>query len=270
MERPFVIIGGQRCATGWLSRCLSEHPEIFVAGDELRLFENNYDINRDWCAAIKEYPGYRGELVFGEKTANYLADPNAANRIYHHVPQMRMIAILRDPVDRMLSQFRLSKKQSGILSLENLLSDEAFWESMITRGQYATHLKRFLTLFPKEQVKAVFYEDMERDPEVFIQDILDFLEVDVTYSPHSTWLRSKPSSIESVKVLSRILARIFLHRRSPFRKFYSEFVPLRKQYIEPEVISMCCDQLTDEMAELEEILGRSLNFWRCNRNGGKQ
>ena len=71
MEQPFLIIGGQRCSTGWLSRCVGEHPEIFVAGDELRLFERNYNPESNWLVAIKHFKGYEKQRVFGEKTANY-------------------------------------------------------------------------------------------------------------------------------------------------------------------------------------------------------
>ena len=265
IAQPFTIIGGQRCATGWLSRCISEHPEIFVAGDELRIFERNYNPERDWCKAIKAYPNYRGERVFGEKTANYLTDLQAAERIRRHVPTMRMIAILRDPVERMVSQFRMSKKQAGPLSLKDFTRDESFWENMIDRGRYASHLRRFYALFPHDQVKVVIYEDRKQDPFSFIQDIFRYLGVDDTVRPFSANLRTKPSSTEGAHVLRNLVARLCLHRRSPLRQLYSRLMPLQTQEFDSELIAVCRDRLGDEVTALEELLGRSLKHWQCHQ-----
>ena len=265
IKKEFVIIGGQRCATGWLSKCISEHPQIFMSQDEARLFERNYRREISWGDQITQMSSYSGQKIIGEKTANYLTDQFAANRIYNYSPNMHIIAILRDPVDRIISQYRY--RTSEPLTLSKLRENTIFWEDMLDRSRYAYHLKRFYALFPPEQIKVVFYEDGNISNDKFstinlIKDIYDFLGVNTEFEPTSLFFRTKPSSNDQHHLLRLFLVRALISSRFPFRKYFSKLSPVLENECDSEIVQAIAHELRSDLIELQHLLGQSLKNWR--------
>ena len=102
----FLIIGAVRCATGWISQCLREHPDIFMASDETHFFDENYEKGLDWWEQIY-FDTWKSEKAVGEKTANYIFEPSVPARIASFSSDVKLICCLRDPIDRMYSHYVL-------------------------------------------------------------------------------------------------------------------------------------------------------------------
>ena len=101
----FVIIGAQKCATRWLRINLGQHPQIFTARSEMHFWNNGHRVERlgyEWYR--DQFEGWRGEPIVGEATPGYMFwrhQPELdAKRIHDQRPDVRVIAILRNPVDR--------------------------------------------------------------------------------------------------------------------------------------------------------------------------
>src|SRR5690349_3233083 len=100
----FLIIGAQKSATRWLRMNLGEHPDVFAASREIEFF-NSKRFERDgvdWYRA--QFDGWSGERIVGDATPGYMFwrhRPDVmAERMHETVPDVRLIAILRNPVDR--------------------------------------------------------------------------------------------------------------------------------------------------------------------------
>ena len=101
----FVIIGAQKSATRWLRTNLGEHPDIFAARSEMHFWNNGHRVRKLGIEHYAEqFEGWRGERIVGEATPGYMIWRHhpalVAQRIDEHLPDVRLIAILRNPIDR--------------------------------------------------------------------------------------------------------------------------------------------------------------------------
>ena len=102
----FLIIGAKRCGTTSTYSYLVQHPRIMAAWrKEVHFFDNarKYPRGEPWYRA--HFPRARPGLISGEATPEYMFRPDATARMARHVPGARLIALLRNPVDRTVSQY---------------------------------------------------------------------------------------------------------------------------------------------------------------------
>src|SRR5690606_33439746 len=100
----FLVIGAARSGSTWISRNLARHPDVFIPKEkELHFFDQRYE------EGIEAYRAYvraaTAEKAIGEATPAYLHTPAAAARIRAHLPDVKLIACLRDPIDRLYSRY---------------------------------------------------------------------------------------------------------------------------------------------------------------------
>ena len=186
-----IVIGGQRCGSTSLHKLLASHPQISMiqpARPEPKLFfGRNYSARLD--AHEREHPVAAGRLS-GEKSAGYLESPLAASRIADRYPEARIIAILRDPIARAVSNYWYTRS-NGLepLSLTDALTTEAEHRSYdaaaisaspyhyLRRGRYRDHLDRYVERFPRRSVHVVILEDLTTRPGA-AAELFDFLDRD--------------------------------------------------------------------------------------------
>jgi hypothetical protein len=176
----FIGIGAQKSGTSWVYACLYEHPEVCAPIKEIHFFSRpRFSEGRGWyehhfasCAPGKKQ---------GEFSTSYLYSKDAPERIHAFYPSAKIIAILRNPIDRAYSQYRNSIKAGEIpetISFERFLKDEP---SAIEQGRYYEQLSRYDALFPSEQMLVLIYEDMRKDPVSFMRRIYTFLGIDSSF-----------------------------------------------------------------------------------------
>jgi Sulfotransferase domain len=179
----FIIAGAPRSGTTWLYVLAQRHPQIAMAqpmAPEPKFFL----VDELWQRGIDYYSTTWFDTlpvgrVIGEKSTNYLESPEAAERIYRVLPRVKLIFVLRDPVDRAYSNY-LWSRQNGFEdeTFERALALEEQRERNLTpqmryarphayfsRGLYAEHLVRFFARFPREQILVLRYEDIVGRPE---------------------------------------------------------------------------------------------------------
>jgi len=158
MKDPdFIIIGAQKAGTTTLYDLICQHPKIHYGTKELHFFDWAYHKGLDYYRSC--FP--LGSIA-GEATPNYMYDKEAIKRIKKHLPNVLLIVIIRDPVDRFLSQARMEYNRGRRITNEKLMME------MFDRGDYSfqlakcTGMKTLLLKFedlisnPQETVNKVY------------------------------------------------------------------------------------------------------------------
>lgn len=205
----FLIIGGQRCGTTSLAAYLREHPAIVPAfTKEVHYFNLNYYKGLGWyrarfatrlaCDLRARAIGRRP--ITGEATADYFTHPGCPARVAATLPHVRLILLLRDPVNRSYSHYQ-QKLRSGREWLsfpeaierepERLAGERERLErdpcyrglryqlySYVTRGHYRDWIDEWLRYFPRERLLVLRSESFFADPGETLRRIADFLEID--------------------------------------------------------------------------------------------
>ncbi len=201
----FLIIGAGKCGTTSLYNYLIQHPNISAA----KFKELNY-FGRRWTKFYRPnfptifskffFKRFQKELLItGEASPYYLINPLVANEVRKKIPSIKIIILLRNPVDRAFSQYNQWKK-TGIethtfedaIKLEKIKNKKE-WEnyidddspgsrshvrfSYLAGGLYYEQIKNWMSVFPKEQFLILKAEDFFSEPSKIFSQILDFLEV---------------------------------------------------------------------------------------------
>jgi hypothetical protein len=235
----FLVLGAQKAGTTALYAYLRRHPQITgPSWKEVSYFDRHYARGEGWYRG--NFPNLartRGKLV-GEASPSYLFHPLAPERVRTLVPGVRLVALVRNPVDRALSHYhhevalgrerlsfeealdaeeeRLRGEEERLRSDPRYFSREWWSHTYQARGRYAEQLERWLAVFPREQLLIVPSEDLGADPEAAHGTVLDFLGA----SPHrlESYPRVYEREYEPMKPETR--ERLATEFREPNRRLY--------------------------------------------------
>ena len=250
-EPTFLICGGQRCGTTTLWHLLNEHPEVFIAqpvNPEPKYFLDAPDNPaRDYES--RYFSDTRNAVAVGEKSTSYFEDPRVPERIAGTYPEVKLVFMLRHPVERAVSNY--------LFSVMNGLETRSFEDAIVAadkpetptsvvktvspfayveRSRYAERLAPFQNLFPSSQMMFSCFDDLVDHPSELCSQLFEFLHVDPQFVPpligsvtHAgpTWepimsrrtLDSLLASFESCNdVLSKLLQRDLSHWNEPTQK----------------------------------------------------
>jgi hypothetical protein len=176
----FLGIGAQKAGTTWLWENLRRHPGVFVPErKELHYWDNK------WERPLAYYAGRFAEgagRVRGEITPAYGILPAERIRFIHRLlPDLRLVLLLRNPVDRAWSQLAMELGREG-RKPEEVPADElvafASSERALRRGDYTAILERWLAVFPEEQLLVGFFEEIREQPRALLRRVFEHLGVD--------------------------------------------------------------------------------------------
>jgi hypothetical protein len=204
----FLIIGTQRGGTTSLYNYLIARPGVGAAMvKELHFFDKKFNKGLLWYRAHfpssiqKNYYQFthRQAFVTGEASAYYLFHPHAPERVAKALPHVKLIVMLRNPVDRAYSQYnfevdlgretlsfedaidreeeRIGKEREKMLQDENYISFDYSRYSYLARGIYVDQLQTWMKLFPKEQFLMLKSEDFYADPVEALEYTSKFLNL---------------------------------------------------------------------------------------------
>jgi hypothetical protein len=207
MLPDWLVIGAQRSGTSSLYEYIANHPLVGrSAVEEVHYFDRHYQKGIEWYRG--HFParlrmkiatlGGEGTPSTGQSTPNYMAHPLAPRRIAEMLPVVRLIALLRNPVDRAYSHFHherdrghepLSTFEEALQAeparmkdeLGKIMRDDGYCSfpqhhfSYVMRGFYAGQLERLFTLFPRERVLVLCSEHLLNDPTTVYARVLQFL-----------------------------------------------------------------------------------------------
>ncbi|MEP4486530.1 MAG: sulfotransferase [Halioglobus sp.] len=201
----FVIIGAQKCATTALFELLREHSDIAMPLEKEVPFFTEQDCSAEnWKAFSNQYYGAQSkDKLWGKATPQYMSDPYVPQRLYNLMPDTKLVAILRDPVERTYSHYQMGRRRAtedntfedAITQL--LASDcdqvpalpshldgyESESDFYIRWSEYGRVLSNYLRYFDEGQLLVLYTEDLEQHPEATLDRLLAFLELSPGYRP---------------------------------------------------------------------------------------
>jgi hypothetical protein len=246
----FLVIGAGKSGTTSLYHYLRQHPDVFMSpvkepnffaaeGGKISYTGPNGETmsrpaNPGAVTDMEDYralfAGVSGEKAVGEATPQYLYAPEAPARIKRYVPDAKLVAVLRNPVERAYSAFlhrtRLGREPltdfSEALREEEKRMREGWGLSFHykNKGFYYAQLSRYIDLFGPERIRVYLYEDLKADPAGVSQDIFRFLEVDDAFVPDAS-VSYNTAGVPKSGIVSALVKRagpaIFLRKRLPLR-----------------------------------------------------
>jgi len=210
----FIGIGAQKSGTTWIAQCLKEHPQICTPlKKELHFFDKPYNYRKgiDFYASFFDHYS-EGELK-GEFSPGYLYYEHSAFRINEYFPNVKLIACLRNPIERAYSHYR-SASGRGRMSVYKSFEDAVQKNPILTdKSFYYLQLKRFYDLFPEENILVLIYDDLKKDPIKFMKTVYSFLDVDDNFIAPSAEKRigatGKNKSTGKIPFLDSALHRVW-------------------------------------------------------------
>lgn len=266
----FLYIGTSKAGSTWLFNALASHPDVFLASSKgLYYFDAHFDRGQDWY--LDHFRGSDDVRSRGEVSHSYLSSPDAPLRIAAVAPRARLLVSLREPVDRAFSDYLdLVKNQQYEGPFEGAL--EAY-PRLLDRGRYATHLRRYLEVFPREQLLVQLFDDLRRDPQAYADEVYDFLGVRRQVLPPSELRSRMPAGVPrsrtaatAAKSTSELVKRLGLRRlRSRVKRSTRLRQALYRPYtddrptLDPAIAARLREGFAQEIAELDGLLGVSVS-----------
>lgn len=202
----FLIIGAGKSGTTSLDNYLRQHPALFMApvkepnffGYELSTeedFSDDPDELKNYRYSVTDLDSYLhlfeaaevGQLK-GETSNSYLYQADAPARIKHYNPDVKLIAVLRQPAKRLWSRYLHLCRDNRMPSAHfaDCLDRNSIWwkrHDLISEGFYFKNLSRFYEAFPASQIRVYLLEELNHSGDQVLQDIFEFLGVDTSVKP---------------------------------------------------------------------------------------
>lgn len=202
----YLIVGAQRCGTTTLQDLISSHPQVRAPflRKGIHYFDTGFQRGESWYRSQFPYRRH-GDRITGEASPYYLYHPLVPGRVAALMPDVKIIALLRDPVDRAISHYKhevrrgfeqleleeaMQQEEARLAGEEDrMASDPAYFSfthqhfSYQARGLYADQLQRYRHYFPSASILAVESEALWTDPEPVLKSVFDFLDLEPWMPP---------------------------------------------------------------------------------------
>lgn len=288
----FIGIGAPRCATTWIYYCLKEHPEICMSEPKETCFFLRKDIG---FISYKSYFKHcRQEKIKGEFTPMYMYHSEVIEKIKKHNPQVKLICSLRNPVERVWSDY-LQSYPPALRKRYPFKQVVKEIDSFIKGSLYYSSLKKYFEQFPRENILVLIYEEIKSNPLQFCQEIYRFLGAKDNFVPSSLnkkYLESQKEKIKHAFFRNRaaIIRHFFQKRKSNFlvKPIYQFLVKsgiavytLRKinrlssqknelsipevrekEKMDAQIRNYLKDVFNEEVQKLEKLINKDLSFWQ--------
>ncbi len=291
----FVIIGAQKAGSSYLMRSLAAHPDVFMPVREIAYFEDpDYEQKSfAWFESHFERAGHRRAVGF--KRPSLLGRAECALRLRELVPDVRVIATLRNPIERAVSSyFHLMK--NGLIPVEPIehglraildgrrATQWPMARTVITWGLYHEHLSRWFKYFSRAQFHIVIYDDLQDDRRQTVRRVYEFLDIEPSFEATDIPEIANPSVYSMARQrilcwmrplqsrLTRDRASVVPHggligsRLRNLSKAFDSAVLARaftakRPSLSSELHERLADQFRADVSSLEGLLHRDLSHW---------
>lgn len=294
----FLIIGAAKSGTTALYHYLGQHPEVFLSpiketnffaqkGNKVH-YNGPMDNSITHKKTITDIVNYKNQFInvfdekaIGEICPSYLYFEDAAKNIKEHIPEVKIIAILREPVSRAFSAWvHLTRDRREYLSFSDAIADEhrrikENWAEIwhyAEEGKYYNQLKRYYDIFPNDNIKVIIYEDFKKNPLTVYKEISDFIGVNSSFEPnmnvkHNTGSLSRNRFLTHLFMKPNIFKTFFRNIFPLFIRKKIELILFRSNLISvPSLSKENKKQLKllfyEDVRKLEELLNIELNGWK--------
>jgi hypothetical protein len=301
----FLVVGAQRSGTTSLRSYLADHPGVVLSrSKEAPFFSHDPTYRRGLDAYLRrEFPRKAKDAKRGTVTPQYLAggvfeaDPETTRdappervvpaRIREQLPRVRILAVLRDPVERLLSHYRLNlwrgwerrslaemvREELGPAALADARRHPADLTGYVVRGEYGRILGPYFELFDREQLWIGFSAALEDEPRRFMRDAFAHIGVATEYEPRNLgrrYHRSGETWIGGSLLRKATWRRLIGGKRLPpdqpvWRRFVGgrSMAPSRLQELSeptPELVAELRNHYEEDRSRLESLLSHPVQW----------
>jgi len=268
-QPSFLVIGAVKAATTWIQMRLQDNPSVFLPDPEPHYFSTGFHLGEAHYRSFFEtrHPIAR---VIGEKSADYLAHPQAAQRIAAMLPQARLVVQLRNPVDRAYSDYKMLYRRGTVTGPPEryLSSTDNRFARFLDDGLYARHLLRWLDHFPREQILVYRYEDIASRPREIVEAVSAHIGVEPVFRAEMAHHRDNNSRAAILPLAVRRALAPIKGAVRPLRGtalFENARALLAREIVYPPLTASGRERLVDfytrDIELLETISGLDLSLW---------
>lgn len=297
----FLIIGANKAGTTSLYRYLNQHPQVYMSPVKEPMFftldgnlpdrnEPSHQITlKEAVSNIEDYralfQNVSDQRAIGEASTSYLHCPWSAENIKRYIPDVKLIAILRDPIQRAYSNYlmyvrwgleTLSFAQAVRKEENRIRNDYPMGWHYVRLGFYYEPLKHYFDLFDPAQIRVYLYEDWNIKPAEVIKDIFRFIDVNDTFVPDMS-VRHNVSVMPQDKLPPKNKAlHAFLTTPNPIKSLLRPLLPARvrqpivaalkgqnlvKPSLSLEMRRRLIEMYREDILKLQDLIQRDLSPW---------
>jgi len=267
----FFCVGPQRTATTWLYQRLLGNTHLPNGVKETLFFDKHFSKELSWY--LDHFSEFKTDETWGEVAPTYFHSKEARERIYSLFPKARIVITLRDPIERLLSLYRLMR-QYGWTSE----SFESSWNSsdlMKESSRYDVHVNAWFDTFGRSQVKVILFDDLLCNQKSFLESFCSFVNIDsIDLSPgdESSSEKEKPARFPALAWSAQVVGDYLRSKKLYFIINAAKKLGLKKVFFakQPGNEEEIPDSLRQELKNyfspmidsLEPLIDRDLSSWR--------
>ncbi len=268
----FIVIGAPKAGTTSLCNYLAGLEQVYLyENKETQFFSGKYDRGFAWYQSL--FNGARDNQIIGEGTPGYALGPNTgqvAKRIHDHLPKVKLIYMVRDPIERIKSHY-VQGLANGFPDIG--LSKAVFErQNLIEASRYQARLNDYLAFFPREQIHIIMFDDLIADQKKTISACLKFLGLPPAEQVElakrgaretrardgvslSLLKRTKPFEVLRPLIPNRIVEKV--------RPYFKEKINLDKVdlSLSDAAFEHIKKELQEETVQFLKNMGRPKNLW---------
>lgn len=275
----FLVPGFSKCGTTTLCSLLDQHPDIHIPA----LKEPNFFCKDDYEQRWDEYKNLFADSgparVLGEGSTFYTTvefETAVQQRVLHHYPDIKLIFIARDPINRLESSFREYHHSGPRFGFDTPFDIEETlrqFPEMLHDTQYWSRLNNYKKHFPEENIHTLFLEDLKSQTQRELDKCFRFLGVEagIQVAEQSRQLNAGSSKLYDSRLLRKIrnnrftgipLSKVPVPTQDKYLNMLGLRRPFRKPIVwKPETKQWLMEQLQDEMSAFLDYAGKPADYW---------
>ncbi len=278
----FIVFGAGKSGTTAFQQALDRHPRIFCSTPKEPNFFAYPEMLSRTKGASHANDAQTESAYLSLFSVGYFPQINTPSRIHDYLPHVKLIAILRHPVDRAYSSWLHRRHDFGEPIDDFLTACEAgpervasgwdwYWDYLNT-GYYAHHLKRWFSIFPRAQFKIFLYEDWLQNPQAVLRETFQFLAVPpddsiaitrdnvTSIKPRFAWVHSLLNPSRSLRSL--VQRTIPTNMRNGTIQFLRRINHGQSPGLDPSIRAQLTARYESDISKLEILIKRDLSSWR--------
>lgn len=275
----FMCVGAPKCGTTWLYQMLNQHPQVFIPKEkELHYFNTlhpeTHAQNPHYGKDISWYHAFFKNATLTQKkgdfSTSYLQDIDIASKLYQYNASVKIIMVLRNPIERAWSHFRFLYSR-GMIQNDNFMEGIKTNKSILTAGLYASPCLALLNKFGSDQVHIILFEELGH-PNKLIKAVFKFLDL-ADFLPENIDIKVNTTKTIKNNMMHRTVTRIKhssikeviqkLKLGGILNNFYSlNSTQSSGENIPKEIYDFLKKYYHDDLYRLSQIISRNIINWR--------
>lgn len=262
----FLLIGSAKSATTSLSNGLSQHPDVCFSDPK----EPQFFSDPNWRDRLEIYYalfGKKDAKLYGEGSTNYSKFPNYNQNIHQDIfdynPNMKIIYMMRHPIDRIVSHY-IHSYNRGHESIDDINVALTSNSHYLDTARYAMQIEPYINRFGRQNVLMLFFEDFVSKPQQVLNTTFNFLGIE-NISVDKKALDSNKSFNRSVlhykydnpKTIIDKLRKVILI----FKNYFNRNFINQKPHLSSETRTYIQNSVKDDIRKIEKLTGRDLSHW---------